>query len=489
MGFSEGFGSGAKAVNSIFDRNLKRETLEEEAAYKQRTADDLAAYRTEDLNIKMLGQESDASLKKMQVVNAGLAGETALIKAETARTKAENLADPTSIESLKIQSEIDENEAQTKKYIAEGDRVTGEEKRFKAALNYDAVFKYAEQADGIYDSKMLDDIERMYQQNKGTGIFNFGTSLSNVNRRGQQEIGAFLADMAGGYNPEMSDSVLRAATTVLQLDASAAVGRSIDSSFVNAPQGYHDKGYKIASQGLFQASATGAKADLTGKLVVEIVNENDPNDVQFYFPPLSEGRSYIKSAPVTINMGDFSSAAAGNAYLVQQSYDVMKPAVKEARIKAKYGDNRGDNGKAKFDAEVTAILDKNIDAIKTGGNTGTMYGGSPELLELSREQMLDDVEVAKIKSGIEERLLFGSREEPMQTRAKKWLVETKSALLSAPAPEGGVKLNELISEEQWSPQLISGLAPYYDVDDKGEAFIKNEEALKQFLINKGYNNK
>ena len=487
MSFADGFRSGFGLVSNVQDRELKRDQLEADSLYKTQQADDLRDYREEDLSIKRAAQKSKAGLDALNAEIALLNAGTASTKATTAQTVADNKTNPESIEYKKGLSEIAENKSQENKYNAEADRITGEERRYNAAVNYNSVFQYAEQADGIYDTEVLGKIEKAYQENKGTGIFNFGTAMADITRRGQQEIAGFMSDISQGRNPEMSDTMLRAATTTLQLDASAAVGRSIDSSFVNAPEGYRNKGYQIQSQGLFNATATGADADLTGNLVVEIVNQNDPDDVQFYFPPLTGGRSYIDSEPLSINMSDFSDAYAGTAYMVQNTYKVMKPAVKSARIMAKYGNNKGSNGKAAFDSEVTAILNSNISAIKTGGNTTNLYGGgNEEFLSLSRDQMISKEETEKMRARIEERLLFGAREEPMQTRARKWLKETYTALLAAPAADGSSQLGQLIPEEQWSPQLISALAPYYDVDKTGKAFVKDSAALNRFLTSKGY---
>ena len=94
--------------------------------------------------------------------------------------------------------------------------------------------------------------------------------------------------------------------------------------------------------------------------------------------------------------------------------------------------------------------------------------------------------MARMKRRIEEQILFGAREEPTQTRARKWLSETYSALVSAPTPDGKNTLSDLINEDQWSPQLISALAPYYDEDDEGNVVMTDPTALTLELVKKGY---
>jgi len=185
-------------------------------------------------------------------------------------------------------------------------------------------------------------------------------------------------------------------------------------------------------------------------------------------------------------MQDIDKPLAGSAYLIQQVGPEIKPAVKQARIKAKFGDDKGDNGVEKFEARVAAILESNRKAIQNGANAENVYSTSPEFSALTREQQLSAPEMAKMKRRIEEQILFGAREEPTQTRARKWLKETYSLLASAPIPNNKETLGSLIKDDQWSPQLISALAPYYDKDDEGNVVITDSNALTAELVKKGY---
>ena len=86
-GFADGFRSGFGMINDVKDRELRRDTLEADKAYKEKTGADLAAYRAEDLRIKDAAQQSDAGLAglrastaQQQALNAGVSGQAALIK-------------------------------------------------------------------------------------------------------------------------------------------------------------------------------------------------------------------------------------------------------------------------------------------------------------------------------------------------------------------------------------------------------------------------
>ena len=493
VGFADGFKTGFGLMEGVKDRELKEARLEEDIRYRDETAEATATYRAEDLRIKGERQKSDASLAEQRAATAAVQANTAdrnsqasLLNAETAAGKQKDLTNPESIEYKKGLSEIAENEAQTEKYSAEAKALQNQQKRFNAALNVSQLYELSLNSDGMYDSKQLERIEQMYQENKGSGFFNLGTLASDVHQQGTLEIGFYLADVSSGLNPVMSDSVARAFTTQLQIDASAAVGRQIDQTFVNAPEGWRDRGYQVKSQGLFDARMSGAEGRLNGDMFVEIENKDDPDDIQFYFPPVTSSRSFADSKPLDIKVSDINKPLAGSAYLIQQVGPPIKPAVKQARIKAKFGNDKGDNGVDKFEARVAAVLESNRKAIQNGSNAASMFGGGDQFAALTRDQQLSEPEMAKMKRRIEERILFGVREEPTQTRARKWLSETYSLLESAPTPDGKNTLGGLIKEDQWSPQLISALAPYYNKDDDGKVVITDPVALAEELVRKGY---
>ena len=492
-GFVSGFKTGFGLMEGVKDREFKEDRLEEDMKYRTDTAAATADYRSKDLDIKRDRQTSDASLAEQRAATAAVQAGTAstnaaasLLNSQTAASKQADLTNPESIEYKKGLSEIAENEAQTEKYSAEAQTLQNQQNRFTAALNVSQLYELSLNSDGMYDSKQLERIEQMYQDNKGSGFFNLGTLASDVHQRGTQEISGYMADVAAGLDPVMSDSVARAFTTQLAIDSSAAVGRQVDQTFVNAPEGWKGRGYQVKSQGLFDARMSGTEGNLNGELFVEIENKNDPDDVQFYFPPLTSSRSFVDSKPLDIKMQDIDKPLAGSAYLIQQVGPEIKPAVKQARIKAKFGDDKGDNRVDKFETRVLGILESNRKAIQNGSNTANMFGGSPEFSALTREQQLRAPEMAKMKRRIEEQILFGAREEPTQTRARKWLKETYSLLASAPIPNNKETLGSLIKDDQWSPQLISALAPYYDKDDEGNVVITDSNALTAELVKKGY---
>jgi hypothetical protein len=490
-GFTDGFRTGYGLVSDVKDRELKKTQLENAQSNADRNfgaaeedRKSTADYRAEDLRIKNINAGTDAAYKAGQLGVQQTQADTANVNAKTAQDKLNNLSDKTSIEYLEKEANIAAKNAATASSVASTGKTNqetsvseGQQKRFQSALNVDYVYKHADNAKGLYDTETLLEVAKKYQENKGTGIFNFGTLSADVHLRGTQEIGTFLQDSAAGLDPLMSPSIKRAFTTALGIDSSAAFGRTVDQTFKNAPVALQNGKYKIVGQGIH--SATMSKGKVGGQLFVEVVNSEDPKDRQFYFPPLTESRSYIDSDNIQLNVEDVMSGVAGAAHFIQNVGPAIKPLVKQARILTKYGNDEGDNGVQNFQAEVTKILESNRKAIQNGSNTGSLFGGVDA--SLTRDQQLSEPEMADMKNRIEERLLFGAQEKPRQEEVERWLAETEVDVKAAKFDDSGQTLGQIISEDQWSPQLVSSLNAHFDGDQPS-----NPAELIRELKAKGY---
>ena len=90
--------------------------------------------------------------------------------------------------------------------------------------------------------------------------------------------------------------------------------------------------------------------------------------------------------------------------------------------------------------------------------------------------------MAEMKVLIEERLLFGADERPRQEEVERWLAETEVALKGATFDKSGQTLGQIISEEQWSPQLISSLNAQFDGEQPANpAELISELKAKNYL--------
>lgn len=504
--FADAFQKGFGLAGNVADRELKKKQIADaneqarlDREFEVKKENNLQEYRAEDLGIK---KQTQKDTHELAVLNAGIKNieaQTASTKANTANLKAEQLLDPNSVESRLKETEIAEKQSTIDKRKQETDKLQMQQKRLSAAVNVSNLYDYVNNANGMYSTEQLAEIEKMYQANKGAGMFNLGTVAADIHQQSGQIIGTFFQDMANGVDVELTPKVARAFTTALGIDSSAAVGRRIDETFVNAPDHLKNGNYVVRSQGLHSGKAVtnmvttngqqSPQSSLTGEVWVEVENVNDPNDVQFYLAPLSESRSVKSSESLNLSLDDVAQASAATSHFLQNVGSAIKPAVKQARIKAKYGDDSGDNGVEKFEQAVAKILESNRKAIQNGANVSSLFGVDEEFAKLTGEQQLSEAEMAKMKNNIEERLLFGVQSIPTQTRVKEFLDTAKTSLMSqtVPMPTGqtrngkqvmkNVTLGQVIKSEQWTDKLTVNLNGYFDVDQNGQAFLKDEQAF------------
>lgn len=504
--FADAFQKGFGLAGNVADRELKKKQIADaneqarlDREFEVKKENNLQDYRAQDLGIKRQTQKDTHELALLNAGIKNIEAETALTKANTANLKAEQLLDPNSVESRLKETEIAEKQSTIAKRKQETDALQMEQNRMKGAVNVSNLYGYVNEANGMYSTEELVEIEKMYQANKDAGIFNLGTAAADIHQQSGQIIGTFFQDMANGVDVELTPKVARAFTTALGIDSSAAVGRRVDETFVNAPDHLKNGNYVVRSQGLHSGKAVtnmvttngqqSPQSSLTGEVWVEVENVNDPNDVQFYLAPLSESRSVKSSESLNLSLDDVAQASAATSYFLQNVGPAIKPAVKQARIQAKYGNAKGNNGVNEFEQRVVTILESNRKAIQNGANVSSLFGVDEEFAKLTGEQQLSEAEMAKMKNNIEERLLFGVQSIPTQTRVKEFLDTAKTSLMSqtVPMPTGqtrngkqvmkNVTLGQVINSEQWTDKLTVNLNGYFDVDESGQAFLKDEQAF------------
>jgi hypothetical protein len=487
-GFADGFTQGFGLVNSVIDRQTKKEQLEQAQLNNERdftAAEDerkrAAEYRASDLAIKSQNSLLDRELKQGQLANQTAQTDINKTKANTENLKQKQLTDPNSLASQAKQAEIDSKKATTKRAKFETERGQQDLDIYNAANNLSSIYTEMLASDGNPTSEQLERWEKIYQSNKFTQ-FNIGTVVAKQTEIGNQAIGQYLQDMQAGLNPEMSNDVKKAFTVALGLNNSKALGKEITSEWENAPQWMRNKGgLRVESQGLYNVRAD-QQGKLTGDLYVWV--KNDKGDQYPYFPPLTASRNNKDNKPLDLTLSDALQGVAGTAHMISQVAPVIRPAVRQARIQAKFGDNKGDNGQEAFQNRVTNILNTNVRAIQNGENTYNLFGLTEGMAELPQGTQLDETQVREMKMKIEEQLLFGSKPEPDQNRVDRWLKETTEALKKLPyqaeAAKGAEKrrtLGELIPEDKWSPRLVSELQGYFDEDGQ----IEDLEGLTEVL--------
>ena len=465
-GFADGFRSGFGLISDVKDRELKRDQVEADEAYKKRQADDLAEYRKEDLRIKDAAQTSAAGLDALRLNTEQTRANTAALAAKTANKKALDATNPESIDYMKGMSEIDENEAQTANYESQAAERNQKLSMDKGALNVQEIANYTAQSDiqGLGPEE-LRRISALIDENSSQSSFNLGYLTSPQTARSMAAIQTYMGDMSSGSNPEMTPELRAAFGGALGLTKSAAIGREIDDSFVNAPDWMKSKGLRISGQGLHEVGTSDGKA-LSGTLYV--LAEDADGNMYPYFPPLTAKRNFANNQPLDLEMGEAVQALAGTAHMIQQIGPKLGRDVRAAKIHTMYGGNKD------FDAAVNAKLETIRKGIQSGATpTESIVNGLNGMANATVSEKLSMTKTDEYRRAIEHDILFGPTDDTSeQFKIQEWFESTSSALAGAPVPKGvdAANLGELMnrSNASFNYQNASILQGYYNEDGEIE---------------------
>ena len=466
-GFADGFRSGFGLISDVKDRELKRDQVEADAAYRKRQADDLAAYREEDLRIKDAAQKSAAGLDALRLSTAQTQAETARISAETAKKKAKDATDPTTPEYKKIMSEIAENKAQEANFESQADERNQKLSRETGAFALQDLAKYAEAGSlNGHGPEELAAIAKLVETTENSKFHGVGYITSPLTRRGLSAVNGFMADIAAGNPAEMTPQLRSAFGAALGLNTSAAVGRQIDESFINAPDWMKGKGLRVKSQGLHEVGTVDGQ-NLGGTLYV-LAEDADGNQYP-YFPPLTAQRNFADNKPLDLRVDDALTAMAGTAHMIQELGPQIERDVRAAKIYTDYGGNKD------FDAAVNAKLETIRKGIQSGATPtqSVLYGNELGMANATVSEKLSMTKTEEYRRAVEHDMLFGPTDDSSeQFKIQEWFEATSSALASAPVPKGveAKNLGELMnrSNASFNYQNASILQGYYNEDGEIE---------------------
>ena len=465
-GFADGFRSGFGLISDVKDRELKRDQVEADEAYKKRQADDLAEYRKEDLRIKDAAQTSAAGLDALRLGNEQLRAETAALEAETANKKALDATNPESIDYMKGMSEIAESEAQRDNYESQAAERNQKLSREAGAFALQDLAKYAEAGNlNGHGPSELSAIAELVETTEASKFHGVGYITSPATRRGLSAVNSFMGDIAAGNPAEMTPQLRSAFGAALGLNTSAAVGRQIDESFVNAPDWMKGKGLTIKSQGLHEVGTVDGQ-NLGGTLYV--LTEDADGNLYPYFPPLTAKRNFADNKPLDLRVDDTLTAMAGTAHMIQEIGPQIERDVRAAKIYTNYGSNKD------FDAAVNAKLETVRKGIQSGATPNeSIFFQQSGMSNASVSEKLAFVDTDRYRREIEHEMLFGPTDDTSeQFKIQEWFEATSSALAGAPVPKGvdAANLGELMnrSKASFNYQNASILQGYYNEDGEIE---------------------
>ena len=476
-GFAQGFQQGFGLMEGVRGRRLKEEQFENQKEqqkldeqFRQDTLDfqkeqqeDTQSYREQDLDYKRQASESSAALNALKAQTAAINAKTAQTKANTANLEARQMEDPDSILYKQKKAEIDAKQATID--------ATTEETRTKR--NNRTEYENATVLSRLYDisqksvSGPLGEADlAQYQQDvealTGGGRFDLGFILNPATEESMATIQNFVQNIADGSSPEMDSSVVAAFDDMLGIGKSAAVGRVLDESFINAPDWMKDGNHKIVSQGLHEIGSIDGQ-QFGGTMYVMVENQAT-GEVYPYFPPLTSSRSMRENVPLSLSFDEAMQATAGTAHMIRSVSPVLEQHARQAKIKTMFGNRKGDNGVDKFNAAV----DRRLEEVRKGIQSGAAPSDVPwmqnmENLSVSEKLIYADTDENRRK--IEHEILFGPRNTKQENvRVNEWFKETSEQLNNAPLPNGFKTNLGGVIKGQWTPQNASILQGYYNED-------------------------
>ena len=504
QGFASGFNQGFGLVNDVFKRRAQDEYNRERLALAERERLDAADYRN-----RMAGiQETQA---KTAAENLGLKrdqfeAEQKLIDPETGLNplQTQQLNESKARQELAVLGK--ENEVIRQQTLrAEQDAQNESIKRQQGAIAVnDLYLKITNRLQqGLPIGDMFDaEIEDVLKKTEGTGVFDIGNMLRYYQEQGSEEISGMVQELkqsaelaAQGVKPPDFDLTPQRAAAIesaLSLNKSAAVGKTIDQSFTNAPEWMRNGDWKVESLGL-DSITMDKNNKLNGQLWV--VATNAEGERVPYLAPLTEKRKPYQKTALNLDFDDAMQVAAGYQFTARAMMPALEVPIKE------YVQNQKYKGVKEFDAAVDARMNALQEQINAGG---TLTGGVVLPGEDRNQVFSDPATRAKVRQRIERQMMFGENPTNRLDIGEWFEAERKSLAMAEPPrfinPNANPRaqmnnkssartlgellpiLNDPNADPVQVRRLVANLSGYYGAN--GE--IKDANALKKFLEDKGY---
>ena len=434
-GFAEGFTSGFGLVNRVQQQRADQDFRRDQLAAQQQRDEATAAFRQQQLENTAEQNRLTAEFRSQQ-----LAGQ----QAEKAAADANRL-EMLGIERSKLDAMTNPENPTYKKQMAEADNINAQasERKAKARVTdrYADRIQYAENLNlgtmlalkpELTDQQKLD-FAKLVAANEGTA-FDFGEISDYVGGEVATDVSRYLQTVAQGGDPTMSPQVARSFSRALKLKDTAAMGRTIDENFENAPDHLKDGNYVIVDQGLYQPKLS-QDGSISGQMYV-IARNTTTGEEEPYFAPITDNRVSIGGQASTFTVDEVAKVSASQIQMRDQLAPIVRQRTREAKILTKFGDiGKMDSGVEAFNNTVNQELDRVIRGLQGGGTpSGLQLLVSPEMAAELRGEQLTPSQTNMLRQRIEDNILFGTTATPPQFGVGQWLQNTKAELQDVPLP-------------------------------------------------------
>ena len=434
-GFSQGFTQGFGLVNQLqrqrADDQFRRDQLEANQAFRQQQLDNTAEqnrltakYRSEMLS----GQQAEkAAADKYRSDMLGLK-----------QDELDALTDPTNPSYLKTMAEANNILSQSKERSSKARLTDRYADRVQYAENLNLGTALALKSE--LTKEELANFATLVEANEGTA-FDFGEISDYVGDEVATDVSRYLQSVARGEDATMSPQVARSFSRALKLKDTAAMGRTIDDQFSNAPDHLKDGNYIVVDQGLYRPILK-EDGTISGEMYIvarnTVTGEDEP-----YFAPITKNRVTVGGTETTLTVDEIMKVAAAQIQMRDQLAPIVRQRTREAKILTKFGDiSKMDSGVEAFNNTVNQELDRVIRGLQGGGTpSGIQMLVSPELAKSLRGEQLTPSQTNMLRQRIEDNLLFGTSATAPQFGVSQWVEETREGLkaVALPSPPRGSK--------------------------------------------------
>ena len=473
-GIADGFGQGFSAARGLIaDR--------EQARYNQARLDaDAEANRLQqEFRSKQLDNDAERLRLQTEENLAAAAFRAEERAANTAARQAEAEARTAKAEAEAGLRAVQESAARKAEAVAQG-QLTAQEiearntKALESIAQLDLLIKTAQQTGTAPDLKTVNTLIG----NTANSTFDLTTILGADYQNDIANLTATIADKLGsGQRIDTSDPrILAGADALVNANGGNMIGRTVDDTFVNAPEAYKDGNYRVVSREATNIDiAEGSDAMgppqlmFSSDVLVTLERKDTPGQFYHYIAPMTDGRQAGSTQRAQVPINQIIDGMGGNAILIDTLNRDMAPTIRAAKIDQMGGDSA-------FRQTVNSEIESMVAVMEASPSSRTYMGSktNEELLQSPND----------IRRIAEDRALgLGRKTERFGDQAKQGLLEAQ-VIIDTPlqafkvaGPDGRpTKTMELSDNEIF--ELASTL-------DDGGITEKTREMLRDIAKKKG----
>lgn len=468
-GIADGFGVGLTAARGFIqdkrDAEYQQAKLDADAEAARLTAD----FRSKQLDneatrIRLQGEENAAAEQFRADQRAADSAES-IAAAEARKAEAEANA---------ATRRITEEAAAKATAVAEGQLdAQAREQKNTAALEsiaqLDLLIKRAQQTGTQPDLEMINTLIGNTADTK----FDLSTILGADYQNDIANLTSVIREqLSSGQMLDTSDPrILAGADALVNANGGTMIGRTVDSTFVNAPKEYQDGNYRVVSR---EATGIDIKEGADGLMfssdvLVTLERKDAPGEFYHYIAPMTDGRVAGSTQRAQVPINQIIDGMGGTAILIDTLNRDMAPVVRAAKIDQMGGDSA-------FRSAVNSEIESMVSVMEASPGSRTYMGSktNEELLQ-SPDDIRRIAEDRALGLGRKtERFGDQAKQTALQARA---IVETELQAFKVEGPDGRpTKTMDLTQQEVF--RLAATL-------ENGEPGKETRELLREIADKKG----